>query len=67
MIGLADHLIFVNVSTVCQNEPILHSHPSLVLKWPIVMHMEYRACTLGLGEIGPEDPNFKIKTCAVGF
>ena len=22
---------------------------------------------LGLGEIGPEDPNFKIKTCAVGF
>ena len=24
-------------------------------------------CALGLGEIGPEDLNFKIKTCAVGF
>ena len=23
--------------------------------------------TLGLGEIGPEDPNFKIKTWALGF
>ena len=22
---------------------------------------------LGLGEIGPEDPNFKIKTWALGF
>ena len=22
---------------------------------------------LGLGEIGPEDPNFKIKTCILGF
>ena len=22
---------------------------------------------IGLGEIGPEDPNFKIKTCTLGF
>ena len=25
------------------------------------------ACVLGLGEIGPKDPNFKIKTWALGF
>ena len=24
-------------------------------------------CALGLGEIGPEEPNFKIKTGALGF
>ena len=24
-------------------------------------------CPLGLGEIGPEGPNFKIKTCTLGF
>ena len=24
-------------------------------------------CVLGLGEIGPEDPNFKIKTCTLRF
>ena len=23
--------------------------------------------TLGLGEIGPEDPNFRIKSCTLGF
>ena len=23
--------------------------------------------SLGLGEIGPQDPNFKIKTCTPGF
>ena len=26
-----------------------------------------RTWRLGLGEIGPEDPNFKIKTCTLGF
>ena len=25
------------------------------------------SCALGLGEIGPQDPNFKIKTWALGF
>ena len=24
-------------------------------------------CTVGLGEIGLKDPNFKIKTCSLGF
>ena len=26
-----------------------------------------RTCLVGLGEIGPEDPNFKIKTCTLRF
>ena len=28
---------------------------------------EHKMCNLGLGEIGPEDPNFKIKTCTLEF
>ena len=52
VIGLTDHFIFVNVSAVCQNKPILHSHPSLVLKWHLStqMYMEYRV----RGEICPK-------------
>ena len=48
VIGLTDHFIFVNVSTVCQNEPILNSHPSLVLKWPIEMHIEYKYISISI-------------------
>ena len=28
---------------------------------------KYSGCGLGLGEIGPKDPNFKIETWALGF
>ena len=35
----------------------------------IILVFEKDVCDYikGLGEIGHEDPNFKIKTCAVGF
>ena len=33
----------------------------------VMKYMKWGGCTLGLGEIGPEDPNFKIKTWALGF
>ena len=53
--------LYIALSTFHQLRPKLAN--SLVLRY----ENRDSECTLGLGEIGPENPNFKIKTCTLGF
>ena len=44
-------------------------YPSFIMYARRVLWMPviFDGCPIGLGEIGPEDPKIKIKTCSLGF